>query len=524
MVEEPIIQCYDVNEAAVQTVTVFSDRAEVTRNLQLESLSDIDEEKGKIVIKGFQSTFDAESIRIGGTNVGILEVVYGESYVQQDDNSEEKEEIFKLQDSIKRLNLRNERLIKKQQWLDQFSEAKLNPKTDAESNSVSIMDFDQVGTFLDFFADQIRTINQQLKENNNELEELNQQLNDLNLQRNARKIDSSGIVREITILCIFTSAIMEIELKYISYGASWTSSYDLRANTQSNMCALFYYGMITNSTGEDWNEVDVILSTAEPSISGSPPLLLPLKVTTRASKSRRTKKAKSARKESSAISYSINEFAIASDSSGMSATYSINRKCSIDSDDLQKKTTIAYIEMDLILSYITKPTASQKAFTKSNAVNTSAFVLLPGPMNVFMDSFFLSSSHLELTHPDEDIELYLGADDSIEVKQEPTSNNEAVSGILSKKKTIVQSHHFTITNMKEDPIKIEVFDQVPVSNYSSGRTAVKVKITEPEHEDDQDIDEFGLIRWVLDIAPGEKQRVKYSYSLELKPDMQIRYQ
>lgn len=60
--------------------------------------------------------------------------------------------------------------------------------------------------------------------------------------------------------------------------ASWTASYDVRVQTKALTCQLLYYGSVRNSTGEDWKDVKLFLSTASPSTRAAPPPLRTLRV------------------------------------------------------------------------------------------------------------------------------------------------------------------------------------------------------------------------------------------------------
>lgn len=46
-------------------------------------------------------------------------------------------------------------------------------------------------------------------------------------------------------------------MSYVILNAKWESSYDVRIETKGKKatCQLTYYGVISNSTGEDWNNV-----------------------------------------------------------------------------------------------------------------------------------------------------------------------------------------------------------------------------------------------------------------------------
>ena len=97
---------------------------------------------------------------------------------------------------------------------------------------------------------------------------------------------------------------MRLVLSYVVSNASWSSAYDVRVFTKNKAmkvchahrvtdkssgklhilvsytctctCTLLqvqYYGLIQQSTGEDWENASISLSTAQPSIGGSAPAL-----------------------------------------------------------------------------------------------------------------------------------------------------------------------------------------------------------------------------------------------------------
>ena len=64
-------------------------------------------------------------------------------------------------------------------------------------------------------------------------------------------------------------------LRYAVPGASWAPSYDARLHVAERAVELSYFGLVRNSTGEDWNDVALTLSTARPNLGGGAPELRP---------------------------------------------------------------------------------------------------------------------------------------------------------------------------------------------------------------------------------------------------------
>lgn len=76
----------------------------------------------------------------------------------------------------------------------------------------------------------------------------------------------------------FVKSEVEMDLTYQVYDASWTPSYDVRiatdpvATTKAQM-KLYYFGNIRQNTGEEWTDVQLVLSTAQPRLAGPLPKL-----------------------------------------------------------------------------------------------------------------------------------------------------------------------------------------------------------------------------------------------------------
>ncbi|MCU0607490.1 MAG: mucoidy inhibitor MuiA family protein, partial [Candidatus Edwardsbacteria bacterium] len=68
---------------------------------------------------------------------------------------------------------------------------------------------------------------------------------------------------------------LTLGLNYVMLGASWHPLYDIRVSPQDKSVEFGYYGMIYQRTGEDWKDVRVVLSTAQPSVSGAAPAVRP---------------------------------------------------------------------------------------------------------------------------------------------------------------------------------------------------------------------------------------------------------
>ncbi|KAG8829484.1 hypothetical protein FRC17_006502 [Serendipita sp. 399] len=303
----------------------------------------------------------------------------------------------------------------------------------------------------------------------------------------------------------------EIRLTYMVFNASWRPLYDLRATVGATKTSivLHYRAIIAQSTGEDWKEVALTLSTASPQLGSTIPSLKPLWVNPVYQRFY-TAKAKGGfggggmremRKEQSIESdeeerdrprerYSdlvLGGAALALPDatpleSTMSTSFVIEGFSNIPSDtdatSQAHKVTVAVIDLTADLQWITVPKEQTSAFLQAQVKNSSAYLLLPGKTNVFLDDNFVSKSFIDQVSPNEIFHISLGVDSQVKVTYHPrTKKTRTQGGILTGRSVITSLYQkVSVKNTRSAPIKkLVIRDQVPVS----GDQRIKVSLVEP---------------------------------------------
>jgi len=64
-----------------------------------------------------------------------------------------------------------------------------------------------------------------------------------------------------------------LEISYLTSNAVWIPTYEVRAASAQKSLQLVYSGYVKQSSDEDWNNVDLVLSTAKPKMSENMPVL-----------------------------------------------------------------------------------------------------------------------------------------------------------------------------------------------------------------------------------------------------------
>jgi len=301
---------------------------------------------------------------------------------------------------------------------------------------------------------------------------------------------------------------------------------------------LAYFGVITNSTGEDWKDVNIALSTAVPSLGGEPPKLYPMKIDYLENAPRQSTptldsagsmvRASSIaaipmpKKEAVSVTRTdkrelTSEPTSKAQTQATTTTFHIERKSTIESDGKPHKVTVSKTSVSTTREYVVVPAKSENAYLKATARNDSGHQLLAGDLNVFMDGLFITTSKLKRTSPGEEFQLYLGVDGGVRVEVKPQSKVSETTGYV--KRTTTTTHKFTtvIRNNKKQQIRVLLFDQIPFSSEKS----IKVKIEYPPDPSEYTLTEESIMKRVFSLAPGTFQTQKLTYTIDAPTDTHI---
>jgi uncharacterized protein (TIGR02231 family) len=329
---------------------------------------------------------------------------------------------------------------------------------------------------------------------------------------------------------------IELELTYLVEGAGWGPLYELQVAGKERTMTVIYQAQVWQNTGEDWRDVRLSLSTANPDLSSKHPDLSPWPVNfllppppappvmARADQSVRQEMQQNmivVSQSSMVIDKGSQppplpemELAQADVTSGTTAElYEIDGRSTIASDNQVHKVGIMTRTLALHFRYSTVPKLSTKAYLKAKAVNTTPYTLLPGQASVFLDQSFVTTTALGRIARDESFWTFLGADDDIQVEYKLLNKTVGDKGFLSKKNTLAFESLITITNRKKTAEEIVVWDQIPLS----GNEDIKVTLLKPKYKEDSEqlkMTKANYLEWLYQLQAGEKTEIPLSFFIE----------
>lgn len=276
------------------------------------------------------------------------------------------------------------------------------------------------------------------------------------IRKNSRTDEESirkrGVRVSIVVLAD-TDGEAELSLKYNVYGASWKPHYDIRANVPTDKktepsVRLLYRASITQTTGEDWTDAELTLSTAVPVRGANIPSLNPIRLVekvpivhrgafeTEVTRGRERSRSPRPRRRSRSREYIESDedrprwrnsnrsmtppgsFPPAATyispapffkprivdavKGATSTTFAIAGRSNIPSDTnnegREHTVTISELDFDKMdLEWITVPKLQSTVFLSCKVQNTSEYALLPGESSVFLNGSFVAKSSIPVS-------------------------------------------------------------------------------------------------------------------------------
>lgn len=555
-------------DSKIVAATVYTDRAVVRRTAKVRVAAGTNE----VVFEGLPSGLVDESVQVsarGSFAASLLDIATRTVFVSAEPDARVKE----LEDRLTELRAEERVLKDRRTQLDaQLTlvgsiEKAYTAPTPATAGTAAPTrpSLEDYGKLLEFSAqrragidDEARKIEREQAALAEKIGATERQLNELRGKQPGRRATKVVVAR----LSAPTEGELEVTLGHALSGASWSPAYDARLRSAEREVRLDAFGLVRNATGEDWNGVELTLSTARPGLGGAAPEISPwhvdvyrqieygklargsmamgrgLQVTSAAAKASFVNEARiAARSEDEALPAAPPALVQASfagaevESAATSASFRIATPVTLPSDNSPRRVPIGAASFPAELQYQATPKLQETAYLAAYVRNTSERPFLAGAMNVFLDETFVASSRLGTTMPGEKFTLNLGADEGISVKRKIVSRFTEDTGFTTKSRRTTYDILVTVTNNKRTLERVVVKDAVPVARDEK----ITVRLTAPAEREllkpeeaqaqppkpgiARDAD--GKITWRFDLKPGERRELPLRFSIEHPADLPV---
>jgi uncharacterized protein (TIGR02231 family) len=347
--------------------------------------------------------------------------------------------------------------------------------------------------------------------------------------------------------------VFELEISYLVMDASWYPQYDVRVQAHGEEegkgeVELTYVGMVQQTTGERWENVQLSLSTARPSLAAVLPELEPWYLTTYQPPQPRRMMATAGAAPGAPMAFKAqmsrsmdgdNEAMFGGamplmampapppitaeistttvEKAGAALVFRAGRSVDIPSDNSPHKTTIARDSLPCQFDYVTAPALEENMHLRATITNTTERVLLAGETNIFLSGEYVGSSRIKQVAPAEEFKIFLGIDDNLKVKRELIERSVDKGNLLQRDvRVTTYAYRITVHNYTTTDKKIVVRDHLPVSQHE--RVKVKIQSIQPSPSER---DKLEILRWRFTLPADGEQKLEYRFTIEQPQDMHI---
>lgn len=437
-----------------------------------------------IVFENITDKFSTKGIQIKcDKNVKLLDIMTRKNYANVKETNKKISSLTSNQKTLQRSMGKSQTIL--QVFIKEEKMILANQTVVSRQVDLSIEEITKIAEFYrkrlsEISAEKIR-INRQIKSQQNKINTILKQLNELNARRKT-------VTNEI-VVSLSSSKVQNLKLtaEYYTNNAGWTPIYDIRVDDISKPVTLVYKAEVFQNTSNDWKNIDVKLSTSNPSQTNTKPVILPWTL--------------------HFVSHRNSVSRSKNNTGRTSFVFNIENKYSIPSDGKKHSLEINKYMLNAEYEYFAVPKKDTKAYLTARVTEWEKYHLLNGKTNLFFEGTMIGESVLDLNTASDTIDISLGEDKNIVIEREnlKSFNKKQYAG---NKQIDERAFEIKVRNNKNREIKLRIEDQIPVSKNNK----IDVKLISAEQGEVTETD--GKITWILKQAPNKSTTLKFHYSVK----------
>lgn len=537
-------------ESSIRKVTVYSDRALVAR----QGKAALTTAPTVYAFRHLPGWVDDGSVRAATTAGRILDVQVTRSHLSrateksyrkaENDARALEERLAALDDELAVLDAQAKQI----EDIKAFSLDKLDKDVTAgerpRGGSVGVRTYADV---VEFIGKKLRDIAKGRRAVKAEREALAPQV-----EASKRRLEDLRGLRQLEETNVFVTvqskapAETQLQLNYMLPGATWEAAHELRAAGDGTSAELTSYAVVTQATGENWDDAELAFSTQSSTEAMRIPQLeaLTLGDTRAATRSieRRSasfQRAEAAFKEQNRLwnkrvqsaalgssfeeTYKTNfEYLQVIQSKTVQLFQSLSQRgttkqfkgmstTKVRADGRSVRVPLGRTTLKAKKAIVAAPEQSLNAARTLEMLNDSGQSLLPGNVALYQGGAFLGMTNLDFVAEGEEFSVFLNVADQIKLSRVLDKKRSA---LVRKQRTQMQlAFVITVENLSQKAVSLDLADRIPVSE-DRDIVVSGVKISPNVKPNSK-----GILRWPLSLKPKEKRSFTIQYQLEYPPTL-----
>lgn len=308
---------------------------------------------------------------------------------------------------------------------------------------------------------------------------------------------------------------LQVKLRFQSNEASWRSEYSARLTTEQEgepggRVALEHLAVVQQSTGIDWQGVELQLSTANARRGTAMPTLSSWVVSPEQPQAYQFKSAAPmARMEAEMV---MDSAAVVERQSTFTQSYRLPQPVDIPSGTAGQRLLVAEHKIPVNVAIWTAPVINTTGYVHATGTFHADAPVPAGRVMLYRDGQSIGESQLPELADGEELTLGFGVDEGIRASVVNELERTAEEGFWKSENVQRRQNRLEITNHHSETVQVRVFDRLPVSQLDS-LTVKTLEISQPVERDVDD--QKGILAWDRKVPAGETISVQSGFEVRV---------
>jgi len=333
----------------------------------------------------------------------------------------------------------------------------------------------------------------------------------------------------------------DFAISYITSHAGWMPAYELRVKDGQDSIKMVYKANINQTTGLDWKQVKMALSTSIPGSWSQAPNLDPLFIAFRENEKKAflntfkgqvagvavqqdlsevvvsgygTRRKEKAKEEGRTREEDTTPLYTEVDEQRLNTIYTIDLPYDLPSTGKDQMATLQSMEVPALFKYFAIPKISEDIYLLADIPNWGKLNLLPGKANIMLNGTYVGLTTIDPSSTQDTLHLTVGKDKRINIQREKVSDVSSEK-FLNANQMHKYAYEITVRNNKNENITLSLLDQVPLS------TNRDIEITLNDTDSATVNSDKGELKWNIVLKSGESRKVHFGYTLKYPKDERV---
>ncbi|HEX8436080.1 DUF4139 domain-containing protein, partial [Archangium sp.] len=308
---------------------------------------------------------------------------------------------------------------------------------------------------------------------------------------------------------------VSLRVTYLVPCAVWRPAYraTLAPSEKGEAVTLECEAVVWQHTEEEWKDVELLFSTARPTLGASPPKLVEDWLRLR----------DKSEQEKHSVEVSMREEVIQTtgeggtsqaedmpglDDGGEALTLRAQHRATVPSDGEPHRVPLFQFTAPATSELIGYPEHSPLVHRVARFDNRGTSVLLAGPVDLVRSSGYVGRAQLKFTGVGERLKLGFGSEDTLRIARLVDSKQD--TNRLTGRRTRTQQVKLFLSNTGTRPEKVVLEERMPVSEVE----AVEVKLLQEQTKPaPAKVSEDGIVRFELAAPPRSQQELAFAFAV-----------